>query len=106
KRGLSEERIDAEAERFRDHSLKKAIVHHNVDAAWRNWVTSPYQARAPANGSHAPRPGSKEDQRERTAEAYQALSEFVAAHPDDEGGGSRSRAADVGLLPFAKPARS
>ena len=106
-KGLSEQEIDREGERFRDHSLAKGVLHKNVDAAWRNWVTSPYQARAPvrANGA-TPRPGSKEDMRERTHHALQKLSDYVDAHADDKGGSGGAGEADVGLLPLAKPARS
>lgn len=53
----------------------------------------------------APRPGSKEDNRERTAIALRKLGDF-AARADDAGTGGSPRAPDVGLLPFAKPTRS
>jgi hypothetical protein len=36
-------KIQSEWQRFRDHSLAKGKRHRDVDAAWRNWVTSPYQ---------------------------------------------------------------
>lgn len=36
--------------RFRDWSLNKGRKHKNIDAAWRNWVTSPYQVSGASNG--------------------------------------------------------
>ncbi len=52
------------------------------------------------------RPGSKEDNRERSAIAYRKLSEYVDSRADDAGAGSGHREANVGLLSYAKPARS
>lgn len=46
-------KIQSEWQRFRDHSLAKGKRHRNVDAAWRNWVTSPYQANGAANGERS-----------------------------------------------------
>jgi ATP-dependent Clp protease ATP-binding subunit ClpA len=42
-KGWQRQRIDSEWQRFRDHSINKGKKHRNVAAAWRNWVTSPYQ---------------------------------------------------------------
>jgi hypothetical protein len=42
-KGWQRQRIDSEWQRFRDHSISKGKKHRNVAAAWRNWVTSPYQ---------------------------------------------------------------
>lgn len=42
-KGWQRQRIDSEWQRFRDHSINKGKRHRNVAAAWRNWVTSPYQ---------------------------------------------------------------
>lgn len=99
-KGLSETRIDAESERFRDHSLAKGVLHKNLDAAWRNWITSPYQQAKP-NGQ--PRPGSKEDMRERTHNAVQKLTEYIEAASDVEDGSGKTSQENVGLLRFCKP---
>jgi len=53
--GFDEMRIDAEAERFRDHALSHGRLARDWNAAWRNWVTSPYQH--PPNGG--PRNGPR-----------------------------------------------
>jgi hypothetical protein len=47
KKSWNDAKIDFEAERFRNHSLSKGILHKNINAAWRNWVTSPYQTGGP-----------------------------------------------------------
>lgn len=52
-KGLSEQRARSEFDRFRDHAIAKGSKYKNWDAAWRNWVTSPYQA----NGPSTPREG-------------------------------------------------
>lgn len=54
------------------------------------------------NGTHAPRPGSKEDTRERTVNALRDLKAF--ANSDDEAGSRETDQQVSGLLPFAKPA--
>jgi hypothetical protein len=48
--GWSDARIDREAQRFRDHAATKGRTCKNWDAAWRNWVTSPYQQPEKVNG--------------------------------------------------------
>jgi hypothetical protein len=52
-RGWPQARIDSEAERFRNRSLDKGTLHKNIKAAWRNWVTSPYQKPEPGGGKIA-----------------------------------------------------
>jgi hypothetical protein len=42
-KGWNRQRTDSEWQRFRDYSINKGKKHRNVAAAWRNWVTSPYQ---------------------------------------------------------------
>ena len=51
-RGWSTDYAKSEWQRFRDWSINKGRKHRNVDAAWRNWVTSPYQI----NGSRPAKP--------------------------------------------------
>lgn len=82
----------------------------NWDATWRNRVRDQIgraakfpASRVPAN--FTPRPGSKEDTRERTANAFDKLSRYVDAHADDESGGGEAPQANAGLLPLAQPAR-
>lgn len=55
-----------------------------------------------ASQSAIPRPGSREDTRERTINALRTLDPF--ARSDESGSGESSRAPVSGLLPFAKPA--
>lgn len=47
------EKITSEWQRFRDHSLAKGKRHRDVDASWRNWVTSPFQANGSQNGQQS-----------------------------------------------------
>lgn len=104
--GLDAQKTGFEIQRFRDHAKAKGRTQKDWPAAWRNWVTSPYQSRASPSGfsSAPPRPGSKEDMRERSADAYRKLSEYVDANADEPGRSGGPREANVGLLPFAKPA--
>jgi hypothetical protein len=46
--------VDREFERFRDRNLATASLYVDWPAAWRTWVTSPYQR--PTNGVHRPLP--------------------------------------------------
>jgi hypothetical protein len=108
--GFTPEHITSEVGRFRDYQIANGKKYLNLDAAWRNWVTSPYQGagpRARSFGSPVPRPGSREDRAERTYRAQQELKAFANGdHADDaqpSGGAGRP---DAGLLPFGKSARS
>lgn len=49
-RGFNEQRITTEGERFRNNSHAKGLRYSNIDAAWCNWVTSPYQQQVNGNG--------------------------------------------------------
>lgn len=49
--GFLRQRAFDEWLRFKDHSLKKGVTYRNWDAAWRNWVTSPFQANGHSNGA-------------------------------------------------------
>ena len=42
-KGWTRERAQSEAHRFADHALSKGRKCKDWPAAWRNWVTSPYQ---------------------------------------------------------------
>lgn len=42
-RGWTTEYVSSEFQRFRDHALAKGRKCRDWQAAWRNWVTSPYQ---------------------------------------------------------------
>ena len=46
-----------EFDRFRDHALQKDRRCADWDAAWRNWLSSPYQHRGQSNGHQEPKPG-------------------------------------------------
>lgn len=94
----TEAKIDLEAARFKDHSKANGRLHKDISAAWRNWVRSPFQQ---TNGS-GPRPGSKEDTRERTVNALDKLRRYVRSNPDDDEAGGRSSGPPIGLLPFVK----
>lgn len=75
--GWDESRLCSEVLRFVDHARSHARRSADWNAAWRSWVTSPYQ-NGTGNGRYgAPRPGSKEDTREETVLALRELSAHV-----------------------------
>jgi hypothetical protein len=110
-RGLTTREIDVEAEKFRNYWTAKGgreAAKLDWAATWRNWILNAVDRR-PGNGGFStppPRPGSKEDNRERTHAALQELRGYIDAHADDARGGGDPGGSNAGLLPFAKPARS
>lgn len=106
-KGLSEERITSEAERFKDHALANGRRQVDWEAAWRSWVNSPLQKRG-MNGATAapPRPGSRDDIRERNADAYRQLCDWVDANSNDKGGSGGDCEATFGFLSSPQCARS
>lgn len=50
-KGWDDRKSASEWERFRNHSLANGKTHRNVNAAWRNWVTSPFQSKGEVNGT-------------------------------------------------------
>ena len=91
--------------RYRDYLAASGKMYADYDAGFCNFIRNTPRFSKPngTNGHHTPRPGSKEDQRERTAEAYRQLSDYVDAHADESRRGRKPRPADAGFLPFAKP---
>lgn len=73
------------------------------------WADQPAMANgaraSPVNGygAAAPRPGSREDTRERTVNALRKLDLFVNAGADDPGAGSGDRAPILRIIPNVKP---
>jgi len=55
-RGWTPDKLSSELARFRDHAMANSRKQADWHAAWRNWVTSPYQTRM--NG-HAANPTGK-----------------------------------------------
>lgn len=49
-KGWTDEKAESEFVRFRDHALANGRTAKNWPAAWRNWVTSPYQKPTKVNG--------------------------------------------------------
>jgi hypothetical protein len=52
-RGWSLPHVQTEAQRFRDHAKANNRLQADWPAAWRNWVTSPYQKAENVNGKSA-----------------------------------------------------
>lgn len=53
-KGWDSGKADCEWQRFRDHGISKGRLHRGergMHAAWRNWVTSPFQTNGNSNGS-------------------------------------------------------
>ena len=78
-KGMTEAQIDEQEQRFRDHAAANNRKQADWTASWRNWVTSPFQRAGPVNGTHRPlpRPGSRDDTRERTINALRKLDPFA-----------------------------
>jgi hypothetical protein len=70
------------------------------------WIEARFRSRAPPSGGRAPRPGSREDTRERTIHALRKLKDYARSHSDDEARGGDAGPSSAGLLPDAQPARS
>jgi hypothetical protein len=49
-KGFPREKAVEEAQRFRDYALAHDKKYRDWDAAWRNWLTSPYQEKGKSNG--------------------------------------------------------
>jgi hypothetical protein len=50
-KGWDDLKIQSEASRFRDHAIANNRRQADWAAAWRNWVTSPYQKKGHINGA-------------------------------------------------------
>lgn len=74
------------------------------DMTLLTWIRRTARAGPRGVNGQAPRPGSKEDNRERTAQTLRQLDEYLDAHPDDEESSREAGQDDARLLPFAKPA--
>jgi hypothetical protein len=51
--GWSPDKLTSELARFRDNATAKGIKYVDWHAAWRNWVTSPYQKPETVNGQRS-----------------------------------------------------
>jgi hypothetical protein len=74
KHGWDDQRIDDEAERFRDYALSNGRRQVDWKASWRRWVMSPYRKNQPqTNGvPHGRRAGSVLDAFDRLHEKLKA----------------------------------
>ena len=98
--GWDGKRVRDELVRFKDHAAAKGRKQVDWHASFRQWIRSPYQRAGPVNGERVPRPGSREDTRERTVNALRKLDLFG---PDDLGGREDAGAQVPRRLPLAKP---
>jgi hypothetical protein len=70
------------------------------------WIEARFRSRAPPSGGRAPRPGSREDTRERTINALRKLKDYARSHSDDEARGGDAGRSSARLLSDPEPARS
>jgi hypothetical protein len=56
-RGFSQQEIDSEADRFRDHHLARGSSFRNWDAAWRTWLGNARRFSAGGSVARFPNPG-------------------------------------------------
>jgi hypothetical protein len=104
-RGLRPADIDTEAVKFRNYwtnRTDKQAAKPRWDRAWVNWILN-IKGSGHSNGT-APRPGSKDDTRERTVNALRSLDPFPYA--DDAARGESTGPPLSRQLPLAKPPRS
>ena len=77
-KGWPREKAISEAQRFRDHALAKGRKARDWPAAWRNWVTSPFQQKPQEANGHGRRHGSVLDALDRLEERYAAGDDSAA----------------------------
>ncbi len=90
-RGMPSSKVPLEAERFKNHSQSKGRLfagQRGIEAAWRNWATSPFQTAGPQKSI-------KETKQQRWDDAYQDLKH--AADRIREGGEGNGTV--IGILP-------
>jgi hypothetical protein len=108
KRGFNGGRLDDLLASFADHHRSRGNEMADWDAAWRNWVRNEikFSTRRFGTTNGTPRPGSKEDQRERSSRAYQQLCDCVDADADERRRREGFGEASFGFLPPPERARS
>lgn len=102
-RGLRLVEIEIEITKFRNYWINRTdrdAAKPRWDLCWQNWILN---VRSGSNGV-APRPGSKDDTRERTVNALRSLDPFPRA--DDARRGEGAGAPISGQLSLVKFARS
>ncbi len=102
--GWSEQKIDYEWDRFKNHAHAKGRTAKNWPAAWRSWVTSPLQNTRNGGNGGAPRPNSKEETSEIERSILRSWNPVPKA--DDCERSEDGSSEDEGILPFPKIGRS
>lgn len=107
-RGFDEWQIEEQAQRFRDHALATGRRQVDWEAAWRNWVTSPYQSVRRLSVQPAAALTPRQERQEETYRVARKVREYAQPNRRADGpagGGAPDDAAD-GELPLVKHARS
>jgi hypothetical protein len=102
KQNWERSRVTEEWQRFRDYHLAHGKQPKNVMAAWRNWCRSPFRNSNGHPPQQAPRPGSREDRKEKTQHALKQVDAYLD-QCDDKGPGSQANKTNARLIPFRKP---
>lgn len=79
-RGWDDHKLRAELQRFRDHASATGRKQADWHAAWRNWVTSPYQQNGNSDGRMEKTGGR------RRGSALDALDKLFGPRPDVDAG--------------------
>lgn len=95
-------RIADEWQTFRDYCLAHGKQPKNTMAAWRNWCRSPYRNSNSHSSQQTPRPGSREDRKEKVQHALKQVDAYLD-QCDDKGPGSQANKTNARLIPFRKP---
>jgi len=99
-KGWSATYLQSEFSRFCDHASASARQQADWHAAWRNWVTSPYQTNGKSNGNGKHHHGSLSEQAERLADLVRAREcEGGAERAPDFFGCDQAGRPDVEILP-------
>jgi hypothetical protein len=106
-KNLQASQIEIEIEKFRNYWMAKAgnaATKLDWPATWRNWILNANR-RTPTNdfNGHAPRPGSREDRQEKTANAIAKLTQFINSTADDSKRGGDPSAPSFGFISIDKP---
>lgn len=102
KLGLSDERLSTKADDLRIWARANDIRKADWDATFHGFLRREADQKLPSrNGGAAPRPGSKEDTRERTVLTLRSLDPLP--EPDEPEGSQGASAEIPRLLPFVKP---
>lgn len=100
--GRSPAEIESDAEEMRLWAGANGATAVDWSLRFKGWMRRNAQRRGTGPPTLFPRPGSRDDTRERTANAMRKLSEFIDANADEPNRSGSPRETSSGVIPFAK----